>query len=90
MLRISLATRSSKNLLLSRDVVEVDEVGIDDCGDCEDKTVGRLLLKNLNGATSYLTPKARQTVTQLRQTFTVAPIFRHFNLEYHIRIETGA
>ena len=43
--------------------------------DCEDKTVKRLLSKNLNRATNYLIPNARQTFTQLRQTFTEAPIF---------------
>ena len=56
------------------DVAEVDEVAVGDSGDCKDKTVGRLLFKNLNGATDYLTPDVRQAFTQLRQVFTKAPI----------------
>ena len=55
-------------------LAKVDEVGISGGSDYEDETVGRLLFKNLNGATSYLTPNARQTFTQLRQAFTKAPI----------------
>ena len=41
-------------------------------------------------ATGYLTPKAREAFTQLRQAFTEAPILRHFDLKCHIRIETNA
>ena len=88
MLRTSSATRSSKNSLSSLDVAEVDEVGVGGGGDCEDETVGRLLSKNSNGATSYLTPDARQAFTQLRQAFTKAPILQHFDPKCHIRIET--
>ena len=60
-------------------------------GDCEDKTVERspLISKNLNGATSYLTLKARLAFTQLRKAFTKAPILQHFDLKCHIRIETN-
>ena len=68
------------------DLAEVDEVSVDDGGDCEDKTVGRLLSKNSNGATGYLTSNARQAFTQLRQTFTKAPILWHFDPECHIQI----
>ena len=68
----------------------VDKVSVDGSGDCEDKTVGRSLSKNLNGATGYLTPKARQVFTQLRQAFTKAPILQHFNPKCHIRIEIDA
>ena len=39
---------------------------------------------------SFLTPNARQAFTQLRQAFTESPIFRHFDPERHIRIETDA
>ena len=88
MLRTSSATRSSKNLLLSLDVAEVDEVGVGGGGDREDETVGRSPSKNSNGATGYLTPNARQAFTQLRQAFIEAPILRHFDPEYHIRIQT--
>ena len=90
MLRTSSATRSSKNLLLSLDVAEVDEVGVGGGGDREDETVGRSPSKNSNGATGYLTPDARRAFTQLRQAFTEAPILRHFDPECHIRIETDA
>ena len=60
--------------------------------DCEDETVKRLPLisKNSNGATGYLTLGTKQAFTQLRQAFTQAPIFRHFDLECYIRIETNA
>ena len=40
--------------------------------------------------TDFLTSKARLAFTQLRQAFDEAPIFHHFNLERHIRIETDA
>ena len=58
----------------------------------EDETVERSLLtsKNLNGVRAYLTPGAKRAFTQLRQAFTKALIFRHFDPEYHIRIETDA
>ena len=39
---------------------------------------------------SFLTLDARQAFTQLRQAFTEALIFRHFDSERHIRIETDA
>ena len=52
-----------KNLLLSIDVVESDEVETVGGGDdCKDETVKKLLCsKNLNRVTGYLTPNARQT-----------------------------
>ena len=68
-------------------MVEDVEVGnIGDSGDCEDEIVERspLTSKNSNGTTGYLTPGAKQAFTQLRQTFTKAPILRHFDLECHI------
>ena len=67
---------------------EVGSIG----DDCEDKTVKRspLTSKNLNRPTSYLTPDAKRTFTQLRQAFTKAPILQHFDLECHIWIETNA
>ena len=68
--------------------VEVGSIG----SDRKDETVKRSLLtsKNSNGATGYLTPDAKQAFTQLRQVFTIAPIFRHFNPECHFRIEIDA
>ena len=88
MLRAS-PTQSAKNLSLLVDVAKNAEVGVG-VSDCEDKTVGRSPSKNLNGATSYLTPNARQTFTQLRQAFTEASILRHFDPKCHIQIETNA
>ena len=72
------------------DVTEVDEVCVDGGDDCEDETVKRSPSKNLNGATGYLTPNARQAFIQLRQAFTKAPILRYFDPECHIWIETDA
>ena len=39
---------------------------------------------------SFLTPNTRQAFTQLRQAFTEAPIFQHFDPERYIRIKTDA
>ena len=60
MLKISSTTRSSKNLLLSINIIEFNEFNIDN-GDnnYKDKTVKKLSSKNLNGAVEYLTPEAR-------------------------------
>ena len=70
-------------------MAEDAEVGsISGNGDCKDKTVKKLLSKNLNRATDYLAPKARLVFTKLRKSFTKAPIFRHFDPEFHIWIET--
>ena len=40
------------------------------------------------GEPTFLIPGAREAFNQLRQAFTKAPILRHVDLEYHIRIET--
>ena len=66
------------------DVAKFDKFGVSGGVDCEDKTVGRSLSKNLNGATGYLTSDTRQTFIQLRQAFTKAPIFWYFDPEYNI------
>ena len=82
-------TRLSKNLLLSIDVAESDEVGGDSGGDREDGTVERSPhSKKLNKATDYLTFNAGWAFTQLKQAFTKALILGHLDPEYHIRIET--
>ena len=81
-------TRLAGNL--SSSMAEDVEVGnIGGGGDCKDKTVKRSALtsKNSNGATGYLTPSAKRAFIQLRQAFTKASIFRHFDPECHIRIE---
>ena len=73
------------------DVAESYKVGtVNASGDCEDKTVKRLLSKNLNKATGYLTPKARLRFTKLRKTFTKALILQDFNPKCYIWIETDA
>ena len=46
--------------------------------------------QNLNGAMRYLIFNAKQALIQLRQAFTKALIFWHFDLKYYIRIETNA
>ena len=82
-------TRSDKNsLLLIAEDAKVDGIG----GDHEDETVKRSLLtsKNSNGATGYLNPNAKQTFTQLGQSFTKASILQHFDPECYIQIEIGA
>ena len=67
MLQTSSTIRLSKNLLFPIDVVESDEVGGGSGGNCEDGTDKRSpRSKNLNGATGYLTPNARQAFIQLR------------------------
>ena len=41
------------------------------------------------GEPKFLTPKVRKVFNYLRQAFTKVPIFRYFDLKYHIRIETN-
>ena len=67
---------------------EVGSIGV---GDCENEIVKRspLIFKNLNRAKDYLTPKAWLAFTQFKKAFTKALIFRQFDLEYHIQIETN-
>ena len=56
-------------------MAENTEIGtIGESHDCEDETVKKSLSKNLNGATDYLTPKARLAFTKLRKTFAKALI----------------
>ena len=60
MLQTSFKTRSSKNSLLSINVVQRDEFGDGNSGDCEDGMVKKSpRSKNLNGTTDYLTLNAR-------------------------------
>ncbi len=44
----------------------------------------------VNSGTDFLTPKAKKAFIYLQKAFTEAPIFRHFDPEHHIRIETDA
>ena len=72
-------------------MAESDEVDGDDGGDCKNGMIKRSpYFKNLNRATGYLTPNARRVFTQLKQLFTEALIFQHFNQKYYIRIEIDA
>lgn len=50
-----------------------------------DEPLNKKLLKSKNPA--FLTANARQAFIQLRQIFTKAPIFSHFDTEHYIRIE---
>ena len=71
-----------------------EDAEVSSIGGCyyKDETVERWLLtsKNSNSVTGYLIFGAKQAFTQLRKAFTEAPIFRHFDPKYHIRIETDA
>ena len=40
--------------------------------------------KNIEVGSGFFNPKTKLAFTQLRQAFVEAPIFQHFNLEYHI------
>ena len=71
------------------DVAEHNEFGTaSGGGDCENKTVKKLLFKNSNGAKDYLTLKTRLAFTKLKKAFTKTLILQHFDLECYIRIET--
>ena len=68
-------TGLSKNLPSSMNLAERDKVGtVGDGGACEDKTVTRLLSKNLNKVTGYLTSETRLVFSKLRKAFTKALI----------------
>ena len=70
-------------------VVKANDVGIGIGSDeYENKIVKRSLSKNLNRATGYPIPNARQTFTQLKRTFTKALMLQHFDLKYYIKIKT--
>ena len=60
--------------------VEIGSIG----NNCDDEKVEKSLPKNLNRAKAYITLDARQAFIQLKQIFTIAPILRFFDLEYHI------
>ncbi len=47
-------------------------------------------LPKANSGTDFLTIGAKEAFIHLQKAFTKAPILRHFNPEYHIRIETDA
>ena len=72
-------------------MVEDAKIASVDVGDCEDKTVEKspLTSKNSNGAIGYLTPEARLAFTKLRKAFIEALIFRHFDPECPVHIETN-
>ena len=75
MLKTNSITKSLKNLLLSKNVIERDEMGFDDDSNYKNKIDKKSLFQNLNRGTSYLTPNARQDFTQLKQVFTKIPTF---------------
>ena len=49
--------------------------------------IGSNSTKNVS---NYLTPDAKKAFDQLRQAFTEAPIFQHFDPKQYIRVETDA
>lgn len=51
---------------------------------------GQLGNSNTKGELKFLISKAKEIFNYLKQAFTKVPIFRHFNLECHIRIEIDA
>ena len=59
MLKTSSTTKPSNNLLLSIDITEANEIGVNSGGNCEDETVGKSPSKNSNKATNYLISDAR-------------------------------
>ena len=62
--------------------VKIGSIGVD--GDDKTTKKPRLTSKNLNRATSYLTPNSKQAFTQLRQAFTKVLILQYFNSRCHI------
>ena len=50
----------------------------------------RMLNVGATGEPNFLTPDAKKVFNQLRLVFINALIFRHFDLESYIRIETDA
>ena len=76
-------------MLLSIDLAESDKVStVGSGGDYKNKLVKRSSFKNLNKVAKFLISKARLAFTQLQKAFTKALILQHFDLEYHIWIET--
>ena len=51
--------------------------------------VNLIVVTNVD-AIGYLILEAKKAFTQWRKAFTEAPIFQHFDLECHIRIEINA
>ena len=52
--------------------------------------VSNFVSNSAKNVSNYLTPDAKKTFDQLRQPFTKAPNFQHFNLEQYIQVETDA
>ena len=77
-----LKTSSAANTQLQRSMV-VDDEAVEGGGILNKKS-------SKSKYPAFLTADARQAFTQLRQTFTEAPILSHFDPERHIRIETDA
>ena len=53
-------------------------------------TVSNIISNSAKNVNNYLTPDAKKTFDQLRQIFTEAPIFQHFDPEQYIQVETDA
>ena len=63
--------------------IDGDEVGNDEIGIKAQKS-----FKSKKTESGFLTSGARKVFTKLRQAFIKASILHHFDLEYHIRVET--
>ena len=64
MFQTSSTTKSLKNLLLTIYITRSNKVYGSDGGNCEDRTIEKSIrFKNLNKATGYLSPKAKQAFT---------------------------
>ncbi len=53
------------------------------------KTKSKTNFVKTNSRTDFFTPKAKEAFIHLYKAFTEAPILRHFDLEYYIRIKTN-
>ena len=87
----------SGNSRAGRDGGRHDRSGIDnvevnsgEVGDDEVEKKGRNLYKSKKTEPSFLTSRAREAFTDLRQAFIKALIFYHFDQERYIRVETDA
>ena len=70
---------------------KIDDNGVD--GDEVDDDVGTTVQKSSKSKeaeSGFLTSGAKKAFTKLRQAFIKAPILHHFDLEYHIRVESDA
>ena len=51
--------------------------------------VSNIVSNSTKNVSNYLTPDAKKAFDQLRQSFTKAPIFQHFDPKRYIRVKTN-